>query len=122
MGQYTILVAMDDGEVRTHISEMLMLKGYETLECQDGLEAAEILTWADFPPPDLIICEHHMYAQELIASVRPNHPLLPIIVLSGRWDVREFNGMAYVVVFQEPFHMGAIFATIKRLLSESEAP
>ncbi|MEZ4600238.1 MAG: response regulator [Syntrophotaleaceae bacterium] len=78
-----ILIIDDDADHRFLISEYLLDLGYEVAEAADGRQGVEKVFDED---PDLVLCDLRMPEMdglEVLKTVVPRKPGLPIVVISG---------------------------------------
>ena len=83
----TILVIDDDPAVRQIERRYLEADGYQVLEApsaQDGLRLIESGRVVDLLIADLAMPE--MSGEEMVARLRPRHPQLKVLYVSGRID------------------------------------
>jgi len=92
MSMGRVFVVDDEEHVRKTIGLVLKQGGYEVLEAADGEEAmAMIQSYPTGFSVQAIICDIQMpkvNGNDLISFIRAKLPLIPIIVLTGRPNVR----------------------------------
>jgi two-component system cell cycle sensor histidine kinase/response regulator CckA len=112
----TILIADDEQAIRELLTAELTSAGYRVLSATNGAEAialfrergAEIrLFITDGAMPILS-------GRDAIATLRKNHPDLPIILISGD---AEANQAANITVVSKPFSLEDILASIQQILA-----
>ncbi len=86
-----ILVADDSPTIRKFVKVALSIKGFDIIDCSDGMEAIEALPMQKI---DLVITDLNMPnvdGFELISSIRKNEAYkeLPIIVLSSLGNTED---------------------------------
>lgn len=79
-----VMVVEDEFLIRWMLSEELRGGGYHVVEACDAAEALSVLSTVS---PDLIISDVRMPGPldglDLLARVRENSPMLPVIIISG---------------------------------------
>ena len=88
-----VLIVENDDRVRETVSLTLMQGGYEIVQAADGVQAINtmILAETQSQPIQAVICDlglPGLSGNEVIAFLRAKLPKLPIIVLTGKPDVR----------------------------------
>lgn len=87
-----ILVVDDEPEVRKSARLTLTKAGYEVIEAEDGEKAIQMLRSGDNPlMVDAVVCDLYMPrmgGKEAITWFRAQFPSVPIIVMTGKPDVR----------------------------------
>ncbi len=87
-----ILVVDDDPGMRKSMRLLLVRKGYEVIEAEDGEQGIATLESGDNPVKVVaVICDLVMpkgSGLEVTAYVRSHHPSIPVIVLSGSGAVQ----------------------------------
>jgi CheY-like chemotaxis protein len=81
-----ILIIDDEASLRDVVRDMLEMAGHSVAEARDGREALSIFALDN---PDLVITDILMPERdglETIAALREQHPLLPIVAVSGGGD------------------------------------
>ena len=84
-----ILVVEDHPEMSSLITRTLRPQGYDVVTVADGETA---LTVAEAQPPDLVIADVQLPGMDgltVVATLRRQEPLLPVIVISAVCDVLE---------------------------------
>jgi CheY-like chemotaxis protein len=87
MGHHSILIIDDDEDVRTALQLVLKRAGYHPLLAESGQAAIELMTKHDQATTvAAILCDlemPQMNGATVIAHLHKQHPMIPIIVLSG---------------------------------------
>jgi PAS domain S-box-containing protein len=122
-GGETVLVAEDDGDVRSLVVQILKKQGYKVLEAANGEEA-------------FMICEKHegsidllvtdvvmpvMSGRELTDRLLLLHPKIKVLYMSGYTDdtvVRHGVLEEGVNFFQKPFSMEALVLKVREVLDK----
>ncbi len=82
----TVLIAEDEASQRLSLREFVMgTVAGDVLEAENGYDAVELIESRMPPRPDMLLLDYHMPEMnglEVIQRIRPNHPHLPIIVLT----------------------------------------
>jgi len=93
----TILVVDDDPLIREAARLVLSREGYGVLLAQDGHGAIDLMTsHENATTVCTVLCDLDMpkgAGKELIAHLRKQHPIIPIIVLSGAPDSAFLEGV-----------------------------
>jgi CheY-like chemotaxis protein len=84
-GRGRILIVEDDPEVRAMIGLMIARLGYDTVSCEHGLSAVDMIREGagEF---DLVISDYmmpDMTGGDLAEQIAPDFPRLPILILTG---------------------------------------
>jgi DNA-binding response OmpR family regulator len=120
-----ILIVEDDPSVRSLLTEMFKLEGYETAQAEDGAVALER---ARLERPDLLILDMMLpvkSGEEVIRSFWDDPATLsvPILVVSAKYE--EMDTYKQLLgddkVFPKPFDENALVAKVKELIEEGEA-
>ena len=87
MGHHSILIIDDDADVRNALQLVLKRAGYHPLLAESGQAAIELMTNHDQATTvAAILCDLEMPQMDgatVIAHLHKQHPMIPIIVLSG---------------------------------------
>lgn len=118
----TILVVDDETGVQQVVKLALEQKGYHILLASDGKEAAKLL---EKTPPHLIILDINMpkmggiaFYHDHIASRTDGRPRFPVLVLTGRGELREtFEDLKIDGFISKPFELHALAEEVKRILA-----
>ena len=117
----TILVADDDGAIRTVLNQALSRAGYE-VRCTGN--AATLWSWIDRGEGDLVITDVIMpdeNAFELLPRVKKRRPELPVVVISAQntfmTAIRASERGAYEYL-PKPFDLKELINVVGRALSE----
>ncbi|MDQ7811352.1 response regulator, partial [Brevundimonas sp.] len=121
VAQARILVADDDGGVRTFICDCLRAAGYEVIEAADGQEALQFLTQQ---APDLLIVDFAMpglNGVDVVKRARQQVPDLPIILATGYADMKAVEAvMAPDRILRKPFRVDDLEAAVALALGQTE--
>lgn len=84
-GRETILLAEDDGLVRTLVRDILNRFGYRVIEAADGREAMALFHWhrQDINLVVLDCVLPRKNGLEVLQAMRATHPQLPALIISG---------------------------------------
>ena len=116
-----VLVVDDEPAIRQLLRRILEPEGYRVSEAGDGSEALRKLK---AQPADCIItdiCMPGMGGCDLIAALRQQSPLLPVIAITGVVDVHSDSFLnltrAYGVksVLPKPFTTGQLLEAVRQL-------
>jgi len=115
-----ILIADDDPDIRTILSDWLIHWGYETLVAADG-EAALAATTAC--PPDLALIDVRMPGpggMELAARLRERHPDVGIIIITAYGSIQDaveaMRGGAFDYL-PKPLKIRQVLAVVEKALA-----
>ena len=115
-----ILIVDDDAQIRASLSKALRAEGYEVVLAADGQEGIEKFLAS---PIHLLLLDLNLPVKsgwdtfERLTSI---NPLVPIVIITGRRDQREFAAAAGVgALFEKPFDVALLLESIKELLAES---
>ena len=115
-----ILVVEDDPSIQTMLTLLLESEGYEVVSARDGLEG---LVKMDLQHPSIMILDLMMpnvSGERVLEEVRsdPRMNAVPILVVSGRHDVREaFDPVVGSEnVFPKPLDPGKLVRRIEEIL------
>lgn len=122
-----ILLAEDERLFRTLVRQQLERAGYRVVEARNGLDLLVHLSDpAAEPAPeqiDLVLSDVRMpmlSGLEVVCALRHEHPLPPVILITGAADSRlrsEARRAGVLAVLEKPFEFGQLFATIRDALS-----
>ncbi len=116
----TVLVVDDEEAYRQMVALMLTSAGFDTLECDNGMNAFEI---AKSSLPDLIISDVMMYSgsgfilREFLKR-DPKTAHVPVILMSGHArDAGAWGSDPEVEYLAKPFTTEELLNTVDRILS-----
>ena len=119
-----ILVIEDDAPIRTGVCDALLATGYTAIETGDG-EAGLALALGE--PVDLVLLDlmlPNMLGLDVLKSLRPSRPTLPVIILSALGqEADRVRGLKlgaddYVI---KPFSVRELLARVEAVLRRSPA-
>jgi len=120
----TILVADDDGAIRTVLNQALSRAGYE-VRCTGN--AATLWSWVERGDGDLVVTDVILpdeNAFELLPRVKKRRPELPVVVISAQntfmTAIRASERGAYEYL-PKPFDLKELISVVGRALSEPRA-
>lgn len=119
----TILIADDEVRMRRVIVDYLRIKGYETLEAADGVEAVEVF---EKSKPDLILLDvmmPRMDGWEVCRQIRAKSTV-PIIMLTARGQEEdELQGFSLGAdeYIAKPFSLKILLARIEAVFRRGQA-
>ncbi len=131
MERPTVLLAEDQPGLRRLLGGVLRGAGYEVVEAADAQALCERLAaWQAGDPgfaPDVIISDLHTAASELDAlrRLRALERSTPVVVLSAFTDfatLREALALGATHVFNKPFDVHHVLATLRRLVGSPPPP
>jgi CheY-like chemotaxis protein len=115
-----VLVVDDEADIRELIRTVAAMKGYETLEAENGLQALEI---AQQFACDLIITDHEMPGMkglELIARLTSeSYPALYLLVSGFNVSGQQAAGIRTLA---KPFTVNQLLRALEELTSEQTLP
>ena len=125
-----ILLAEDDGEMRSMLASTLRADGYEVVEAPSGsalLEEISLLLFrGEAVPADLIVSDERMpgfLGSEVLAGLRNARWPTPFILITGFGDEnthREAYRLGASAVFDKPFDLDDLRRTIAEVLQPRE--
>lgn len=120
-GKARILLVDDESRFRETSKRLLSLRGFEVMGAENGNAGLEILSKNSI---DLIILDLKMPVmggEEFLAAMRPTHPDVPVIVITGHGTldiaVECMKKGAYDFI-TKPFEMEHLLLTIDRALEK----
>lgn len=119
-----VLVIEDDSSIRTIIRKTLEHAGYQVLEASDGLQGMGVFKFGKI---DLVITDLLMPNQEGVSTIhqlREVSPDLPIIAISGSYDIDTPLDDAMIgganMRIAKPFALDDLVAAVHVLLGRDE--
>jgi len=113
-----ILIIDDDASIRSSLEKILTESGYDLATAADGDSAQ-----SEFAKADLIILDLNlptMDGWEVLSQINAEHPLLPVIVITGLADQLEERAIPGAAAFLEkPIEVPALLEMVKRLLEQN---
>ncbi len=120
-GRTRILLVDDEKRFRETSKRLLSLRGFEVMAAEDGRAGLEILAKDSI---DLILLDLRMPVmggEDFLKAMRPNHPDVPVIVITGHGTldtaVECMKKGAYDFI-TKPFEMDQLFLTIERAIEK----
>lgn len=118
-----ILVIDDDQMILMILKQTLTKAGYHTITAGSGEEGISLLASAI---PDLVLTDYLMPGMsgiEVLNVIKQNHPLLPVIMLTGHGDVAltiKAIQLGAIDFIEKPVHSKELLEVIKRSLEISD--
>jgi DNA-binding NtrC family response regulator len=113
-----ILVVDDDISVRDSLEKILSEAGYEVTVAPDGESAAD-----EFEQANLLVLDLNLPIQDgwdVLGQVNSDHPLLPVIVITGLADQLDDRAIPGASAFLEkPIEVPLLLETIEHLLNQT---
>ncbi len=118
----TILLVDDNDAVRHAVASILMLKGYEVLQANNGLDAFDRMN-GNHGPIDLLISDvvmPVMNGKELARQMREKLPGLKVLLMSGYSDDGDGDRQPdpEIIFVSKPVQMQTLLSKVRALLSE----
>jgi len=125
-----VLVGEDDAEMRSVLSESLREKGYEVVECPDGLKVLDRLSSVLLPSTvtsrepehyDLIISDIRMpgvNGMSILEGVKLFERFPPMILITAFGDEEthaEASRLGVAAMFDKPFDIDALMQKVEEL-------
>ncbi len=118
----TILVIDDDQMVRTLIADLLEPEGMKVVTADDGEQGLKII---QNMTPDLIILDMNMPKMsgidfyEKIANKTDSAPMIPLMVLTGRGNMKGFFESLQIDAFMsKPFKGAEFIAQVRTIIGK----
>jgi DNA-binding NtrC family response regulator len=113
-----ILIIDDDASIRSSLQNILTESGYQLTAAADGDSAQ-----TDLAKADLLILDLNLPIQDgwdILSQVNAEHPLLPVIVITGLADQLEERTIPGASAFLEkPIEVPALLETVNRLVTQT---
>jgi PAS domain S-box-containing protein len=122
-----VLLAEDEASIRKLVETSLRRRGYQVLATRNGREALEVFE-KEHERIAIVLTDFSMPVMDgaaLISALRPEHPDVPILLMSGLGETltaagaRDLGANALLV---KPFPMGGLLKAIDALLHGTPAP
>jgi len=114
-----VLIVDDEPNIRGSLAKALRGAGYEPIEAADGSEAC--IRYAEHEP-DLVLLDLNMPVRngwETFETISTLHPLIPVIIITGRPGQFELAAAARVgALMEKPLDVPVLLATVRRLVDE----
>ena len=115
----TILVVDDESSIREALSKVLRGEDYDVVSAANGQEAIEKLKSEKI---DLLLLDLGLPVKDgwgTVIWLAQVNPLLPIIIMTGRWNQRELaNRMGADALMDKPLDVPRLLQTIRELINE----
>lgn len=117
-----ILVVDDESSIREALSKVLHAEDYEVVSAENGQEAIEKLGAEKI---DLLLLDLGLPVKDgwhTVIWLAQVNPLLPVIIITGRWKQRELaEKMGVDALMEKPLNVPCLLQTIRELLNEPVA-
>ncbi|OGK79675.1 MAG: hypothetical protein A2X52_04825 [Candidatus Rokubacteria bacterium GWC2_70_16] len=125
-GSETVLLVEDEEEVRTLAREILETAGYAVLEARDGRQATDLAERHSGPIHLLVsdVVMPGMSGADLVECLRPLHPELRLLFMSGYTDAALANHAALppgAAFMEKPFTAATFTRTVREVLDRPRA-
>lgn len=110
-----ILVVDDDASIRLLCRVNLELEGFRVLEAESLTAAREAI---EAEPVAVVVLDMHIGEErgtDLIAELKLERPELPVVMLTGTWEVDADTRRDVAAVLPKPFEPDELIGTVKRL-------
>jgi DNA-binding response OmpR family regulator len=125
-----ILLAEDDGDLRTLLSSKLREAGFEVTEASDGKALLERLTEGyssdgSYDPFDMVLSDIHMphfNALDVMVGARRCLGATPVVLMTGFGDAHthaQALRLGATAVLDKPLRLDALSATVVEILSQA---
>jgi len=122
-----VVLAEDDVELRRLLAAILRFDGYEVVEIENGVQCVDyIQSWVlgngAQSPPDLIISDIRLPGStglallKMVRSLGLSTPVILTTAFGAPETHTEANRLGAAAVFDKPFDIAALEATVRRLL------
>ncbi|HXT10910.1 MAG TPA: response regulator [Candidatus Angelobacter sp.] len=113
-----ILVVDDDSSIRQSLQKILKAAGYDVTTAPDGASAEDL-----FGKADLLVLDLNLPIQDgwdVLGHVNAEHPLLPVIVVTGLADQLDEQTIPGASAFLEkPIEVPSLLKTIESLVNQT---
>ena len=120
----TILIVEDEVLLRSVIAEHLREEGFHVIESANAREAIDVI--ASNTQEDLVYTDHNMPGamdgRSLVAWLRQNRPVLPVILTSGSLCPAAGGEEANPRFMMKPYSVEDVERQIRLLLAASRSP
>lgn len=114
-----VLLVDDERSIRDSLSKVLRKEGYEVLLAENGQQAVERLAHERL---DLLLLDLGLPVQDGWATLgwlTHVNPLLPVVIITGRWKQGELAAAAGAdVLMEKPLDVPVLFEIIRELIAE----
>lgn len=114
-----VLVVDDDSSIREALSKVLHTEDYEVVSAADGQEAIEKFGQEKI---DLLLLDLGLPVKDgwgMLQWLSRINPLLPIIIITGRYEQRELAEIAKVdALMEKPLDVPRLLQTVRELMDE----
>ena len=125
--QPVVLLADDEGDIRQVLGAALRSRGFQVVECTNGVEALNYLaaSCSDYPslsPPDVIISDIRMPGYtgfDLVAGLCEYARAAPVILITGYGDTdthQEAKRLGAAMLLEKPIEVEKLCATVGGML------
>jgi DNA-binding response OmpR family regulator len=115
-----VLVVDDDSSIRESLKKVLLETGYGVALAANGTEAESELEKQQI---DLLILDLNMPERDgwdVLERVNSNHPLLPVMMITGLIDQLDSTNIPGVsALLEKPIDVSVLLATMEDLLAET---
>jgi CheY-like chemotaxis protein len=116
-----LLIVDDSEEIRLVLASLFRNAGYLVEACEDGQHALMAFEHGTF---DLLLTDVEMPLMDgraLVRSLRERGIDIPVVVMTGLIDAGGVgHEIGATASLQKPFRLGAVVATVKRILSATQ--
>ena len=114
-----VLLVEDDEDISSLLSGLLKKYGYDVISAHSGEDALRLFKEKCF---DIIILDVHLPSLDgdtVVRFMKQQQPSQKMIVISGDFNAAQAIGVKYGIdeVFEKPFHIRDLNATIQRLMT-----
>ena len=118
-----VLVVDDEEDIRTSVSQILEIRGYEVIRAENGMECLKQL---ERVLPDLVILDIMMPGMsgwDVAARMKEHHQwqAVPIVFLTAKGDEMSvgLGGLASEEYIVKPFDVGKLMECVDRILQKA---
>ena len=107
-----IFVVEDDSTIREVLASLLEMEGYDVREAANGQEALTHLQECRIAPC-MILLDLMMPVMDGVEFRRrqlqdPNFAQVPVVVITGKADIKDAKDLGLSAIIEKPFKLGAI--------------
>jgi CheY-like chemotaxis protein len=119
-GSSPLICVVDDEEpIRGALRVLLRGSGFAVTSCGSGAEALSAIERAR---PACVLTDYHMPGmdgRELVETIRRTHPDIPVVLMTGRDESSQVDGLEDVPVVAKPFDATQLLQVLRSVIAET---